>query len=293
MKQGDGTKMPRRDALAAMGAMALAAKPGLSAAAETKSTAKIALQLYTMREPAKADLADMLKKVRAMGWEYVQWSGMPDLPADKIRGALDAAGLKAMACHCGFESFETDFDNQVKFWKTVGVEAVGPGGMMKDCQKTAADWIRGAERFDALGAKLRGVGLRLTYHNHASELEKFPDDPRCKLDILYETAAPENVSAELDLAWLKVGKADPAAYIRKCKGRCHQVHAKDVVIGKDGKMKTFTPLGQGELDWDGIFKAGAEAGIEWYVYEQDNGDGSPFDWAEASYAFLNKTLLGK
>ena len=51
----------------------------------------IALQLYTMREPAKTDLAGMLKRVREMGWEYVQWSGMPSLPAHQIRAALDAA----------------------------------------------------------------------------------------------------------------------------------------------------------------------------------------------------------
>ncbi len=293
MKHRDGMKMPRRDALAAMGAIALAAKPGLFAEAAPKSTAKIALQLYTMREPTKADLADTLKKVRAMGWEYVQWSGMPDLPADKIRAALDTAGLKAMACHCGVEAFETDFDNQLKFWKTVGVEAVGPGGMMKECQKSLADWIAGAKRLDAIGAKLREAGLRLTFHNHSGEFEKFDDDPRCKLDILYETASPKNLTAELDLAWIKVAKVDPAAYLRKCKGRCIQVHAKDVLLDKDGKKKKFAPLGQGELDWKAVFAAGAEAGVQWYIYEQDDGDGSPFDWAQVSYEFLSKNVLGK
>ncbi len=52
------------------------------------------------------------------------------------------------------------------------------------------------------------------------EFGKFPGDDRCKLDILMESTNPENLKAELDLAWVYVGGADPAAYIRKYKGRC-------------------------------------------------------------------------
>ena len=68
------------------------------------------------------------------------------------------------------------------------------------------------------------------------------------------------------------------------------VHAKDVVLAKGGKKQQLKPLGQGELNWPEIFAAGAEAGIEWYVYEQDSGEGSPFDFAHASYQFLAKHL---
>ena len=290
MGQSDGMKMSRRQAIAALGALAVTAKAGLGVAQESKGGAKIALQLYTMRDPAKKDLADTLKKCREMGWEYVQWSGMPSLPADKIREALDTAGLKAIASHCGVEAFETDFDKEVAFWKKVGAIGVGPGGMMGDCKDTLEAWLRGAKRLDALGAKLREVGLFLTYHNHAGEFETFPDDPRAKLDILMEATDPKNLFAELDLAWVKVGKADPAAYLRKYKGRVPQIHAKDVAFSKSGKHFHFTPLGQGELDWDDIFAAGKEAGVEWWVYEQDNGRGSPFDFAQESYEFLSKRI---
>ena len=59
----------------------------------------IALQLYTMREPAAKDLAGTLARVRDMGWTHVQWSGMPNIPAAEIRAALDAADLDIVACH--------------------------------------------------------------------------------------------------------------------------------------------------------------------------------------------------
>jgi sugar phosphate isomerase/epimerase len=278
----------RREALAALGLLALTSHPLLSIAAGKKRA--MALQLYTLRDPAKQDLADTLKKARAMGWEYVQWSGMPNLPADKIRAALDTAGLKAIAAHIGIEPFEKDFEANVKFWKTVGVTDIAPGGMMNDCKATLNDWLNGARRLDGLGAKLRAAGIRLSYHNHNFEFEKFPGDDRCKLDILMESTKPENLKAELDLAWLYVAGADPATYIRKYKNRCPVVHAKDVVRAKNGKKQQFKPLGQGELNWPDIFAAGDEAGIEWYVYEQDSGEGSPFDYAQASYEFLAKHM---
>jgi sugar phosphate isomerase/epimerase len=278
----------RREALGVLSLLTLACHPLVSLGATKKRG--MALQLYTLRDPAKKDLADTLKKAREMGWQYVQWSGMPNLPAEKIRAALDTAGLKAIAAHTGVEPFEKDFEANVKFWKTVGVTDLGPGGMMNDCKASLKDWLSGARRLDDLGAKLRAAGLRLSYHNHAFEFEKFPDDDRCKLDILMESTRPENLKAELDLAWVFVGGADPAAYIRKYKGRCPVVHAKDVVRGKNGKKQQFKPLGQGELNWPEIFNAGDEAGIEWYVYEQDSGEGSPFDYAHASYEFLAKQM---
>jgi sugar phosphate isomerase/epimerase len=282
--------LSRREALKALGLITLTASPLLSTVAAPKQKRRMALQMYTLREPAKKDLADTLKKVRAMGWEYVQWSGMPNLPAEKIREALDTAGLKAIAAHVGIEPFEKEFDANVKFWKTVGTKDIAPGGMMNDCRATLKDWLNGARRLDVLGAKLRSVGMRLSYHNHAWEFEKFPDDPRHKLDILMESTKPENLCAELDLAWVYVGGVDPAAYIRKCKGRCPVIHAKDVVLAKEGRKQAFKPLGQGELNWPEIFAAGDEAGIEWYVYEQDSGEGSPFDYTQASYEFLVKQM---
>lgn len=281
-------QLSRREALGALGVLALTSTTLLSRAAAKKPA--MALQLYTLRNPAKRDLEGTLKQVREMGWKHVQWSGMPDLPAEQIRAALDQAGLKAIAAHVSIEPFEKDFEANVKFWKTVGVKDLAPGGMMNDCKATLKDWLRGVRRLDDLGAKLRAAGLRLSYHNHAVEFERFPDDDRPKLDILLESSKPGNLYAELDLAWAYVAGVDPAAYIRKFKGRCPVVHAKDVVRAKAGRQQAFKPLGQGELNWPEIFAAGDEAGIEWYVYEQDSGEGSPFDYARTSYEFLKKHL---
>lgn len=283
----DKINLSRRQALAILGAIAVAPAGVYAADEEPVAQKGFALQLYTMREPAKADLPGTLKKCREMGWEYVQWSGMPDLPAEKIREALDTAGLKAISAHVGIEGFEQDFDKSLAFWKTVGVSALGPGGMMGDARDTLEDWVKGAKRLDAVAAKLKEAGILLTFHNHDMEFQKFPGDPRAKLDILFDETTFLNF--ELDLAWVHVGGADPAAYLKKYKGRDSLIHVKDY-FAKSGRRVKFAPLGKGMLDWPAIFAAAKEAGVDWYIYEQDNCEGDIFDCAKTSYDFLKANL---
>lgn len=247
----------------------------------------IALQLYTVRDPAAKDLEGTLKRCRETGFEYVQWSGLPAGTAEQVRNVLDAAELKAIAAHIGTEDFEKDYAKHVRYWQHVGVPDLAVGGMMPDCHSALDRWLAGSARLDALGKRLRADGLRLSYHNHAFEFERFSGEARCKLDVLMDATGPAHLYAELDTAWVHVGGADPAAYIRKYARRCPVIHVKDLVETKDGQPK-FTPLGQGVLDWGGILKAAEEAHVEWLVYEQDTCDGDPLDSVAASYKFLAK-----
>ena len=249
---------------------------------------RIALQLYTLREPAKDNLSETLMRVREMGWEYVQWSGMPDLPSETIRRMLDAAGLKAVAAHVDVKRFETDFAEQVRFWKQVGVGDVAPGGMMEECRGSLEAWNQGANRLEVLGEKLGEAGLRLSYHNHAFEFETFPEDARCKEDILLETTSPRHLYAEFDTAWIHVGGQDPAVYLRKYQGRCPVIHVKDLAPLPMKDKPRFVPLGQGILDWPTILAAGRDAGVAWYIYEQDTCEGSPFECARISLEFMKR-----
>jgi sugar phosphate isomerase/epimerase len=93
----------------------------------------------------------------------------------------------------------------------------------------------------------------------------------------------------LDIAWAAAASVDVPAYIRKLTGRIKVVHAKDVI--NQGKKHTLTALGKGSVKWDKVFAAGKAAGIEWYAYEQDNGQGPVWDFVKESYDFLSKQSL--
>ena len=255
------------------------------------SQPRIAMILYTVREPAREDLDDTLRRVRECGFKYVQWSGMPNMPADKIRAALEKADLEAVAAHISVEEFENHFDESVAFWETVGVRNIGPGGMMQGCWESHDMWLEGAKRLETLGAKLRDAGIRLSYHNHAAEFEKFEGDNLTKLDLLYQNTRPDCLHAELDVAWIHVGGADPAAYLRKYKDRCPLIHVKDVEAERDanGNLR-WMPLGQGVIDWPEVLEAGRQANVEWMIYEQDTYEGDLWDCVRASYKFMKKHL---
>ncbi len=186
--------------------------------------------------------------------------------------------------------FEKDFDAAVRTWKTVGVDHLAVGSMMKECTANLDAWLLGVKRLAAVGAKLREEGIRFAYHTHAPDFQKFPADPRRKIDIMLESSPATDLKAEFDVAWVLAGGASPADYLRKYKGRSPVIHVKDLMPLKKGGKVQFTPLGQGVQNWKEVITAAHESGVEWFAYEQDSGQGSPFDWARESLDFLTKNL---
>src|SRR5690606_33469318 len=62
---------------------------------------QLAAQLYTLRDFCKtpADVAQTLKKVRAIGYEAVQVSGIVTMPEEELKAMLDGEGLVCCATH--------------------------------------------------------------------------------------------------------------------------------------------------------------------------------------------------
>ena len=132
---------------------------------------------------------------------------------------------------------------------------------------------------------MNSEGLTLCYHNHAFELEE-SFDGELGLDILYNNSSAANLSAEIDVYWVKRGGADPAAYLAKYAGRIPLVHAKDMDTAGN-----FAEGGAGTLDFAAIFAAAEAGGVTTYVVEQDTCPGDPLESVALSIANLRK--MGK
>ena len=148
----------------------------------------------------------------------------------------------------------------MKFWKTVGVKDIGPGGMMNDCKATLRTGSRAPAGSTRSAPSCAPPALRLSYHNHAFEFEKFPGDDRRKLDILMESTKPENLCAELDLAWAVRGRRRSRRLHPQVQGPLPGGPRQGRGQGQGGKKQQFKPLGQGELNWPEIFAAGRRGG---------------------------------
>ena len=53
----------------------------------------VAVQVYSVRDDAKADLRATLTKIKEMGYDGVEFAGLYDHTGDEVRAMLDEIGL--------------------------------------------------------------------------------------------------------------------------------------------------------------------------------------------------------
>ena len=235
----------------------------------------IAAQLYTLREFCKtpADIAVTFKKVRAIGYEAVQASGLGPIPPQELRKIADGEGLAIIATHVAFEPLLNETPRMIEEHRILGCPNVAIGGMPRDNQLSAEGVAAFAKNADIVGARLREAGLTFSYHNHSWEFEKF--NGRLIMDMIYDDTKPENVMAELDTYWVQHGGGDPAAWIEKLGRRSVLLHLKDMTVVK--RTPIYAEIGEGNINWARVLKAAKAAKMKWYIVEQDTCQRDPFE----------------
>lgn len=235
----------------------------------------IAAQLYTLREFIKTpgDVAKTLKKVREIGYEAVQVSGMGPIAPAELKKIADENGLAIIATHTPWQRLKEDLDGVIAEHKLWNCKYVGLGAMPAECRTSKENYLQFAKDASVIAKKLEEAGLSFVYHNHAFEFIKF--DGKTGLEYFYEES-DRAVNGEIDTFWVQKGGSDPAAWIRKLKGRMEIVHFKDMVINDKGEQ-IMAEVGEGNLNWPAILDACREIGIQWHIVEQDVCQRDPFE----------------
>ena len=227
---------------------------------------QIGVQLYTLRAQAARDLEGTLAAVARMGYAGVEFAGFHGHDATAVRAMLDRHGLQAFAAHVPTTQFEDDIERVVADLTTVGARwGVVPAAGVED--RNAEGMRRLGERMNGYARRLAEAGLRFAYHNHAFEFEGRNADSGTWFDTLLAATDPSLVFFELDAFWAAVGGYEPDQVIRTNRSRIRLVHLKDAA--RDDPRKDV-PFGEGVLDWGAILSAAREAGVEYYITEQDN-----------------------
>lgn len=249
------------------------------------ATSRIAAQLYTLREYTKTteDFANTIKRVKEIGYDVVQISGIGPIPYTDIKHILDDYGVICCATHISFERMKDEPETVIEEHNLIGCKYPAIGSM-PDSYRNAEGYPAFAKEVNAVGKRLAEGGLRLGYHNHSFELEKF--GARTGLQIIFDETNPEYLTAEVDTYWIQHGGGDPAKWIEDFTSRIPLVHLKDMTV------RTGTPImaevGEGNLNWPRILQACEKAGVEWYIVEQDVCERDPFE----SLAISLKNLKG-
>lgn len=266
----------------------------------------VALQLYSVRDNMAEDFEGTLKKVKALGFDGVEFAGLFDKTADEVKKLVEEIGLTPISAHVPYVDMVNDTEKVLSDYAKIGCKFVVIPYMTEEYRP-------GAEKFDELivgikkiGAKAKEMGMTLLYHNHDFEFVKLGDE--YGLDVLYASVDEDIFKTELDTCWVNVGGENPAEYILKYSGRSPVVHLKDFVINGEQKGSlykligiddeeasdnseegfAFRPVGYGCQDFGTILEASEKAGAEWVVVEQDDATmgKTPLESAEMSRNYL-------
>lgn len=249
----------------------------------------IAAQLYTLRDSLKTpkDIARTLPKVREIGYEAVQLSGLGPIGKEELKKLLDESGLVCCATHEPYQRLLKE------------PEAVAEEHAVLECRYTACPSLpkgmhnetgfrEAARTLSEAGKKLAESGVTLTYHNHSYEFERYGD--RLGIEILYDESDPQHLQGEIDTYWVQHGGGDPVAWCQRLKGRLPLLHLKDYAVSSENRP-TFAEIGNGNLDWKAIIAAAEDSGCKWFIVEQDTCPGDPFDSLKASFDYIGHELV--
>jgi sugar phosphate isomerase/epimerase len=250
----------------------------------TLDSRRIALQLWTLRDHLKTadEVARSFARVREIGYEHVQLSGLGPIPSAEVKRLADEAGLGICATH--------EDGAQIVEQPSQVADTLGTLG----CRFTAYPYphvpldtldqvFKLADDLSRAGEVLRGRGQLLTYHNHAIEFRKLKG--KAILDWLYERMDPVMVHGEIDTYWVQAGGGDPAAYCARLSGRLPLLHLKDYAITPSNEP-IMAALGEGNLNFAVIIREAESAGCQWYIVEQDGGFEDPFEAIATSLKYL-------
>src|SRR5262249_61549478 len=104
----------------------------------------------------------------------------------------------------------------------------GPGPALPPGCRRASGYARFAAEAGEVAARLREAGIRLSYHNHSFELERFGAETG--LEILYRSSDPSLVGAQIDTYWIQHGGGSPAGGVRRLGGPLATGPLKDTAV---------------------------------------------------------------
>ncbi len=259
--------------------------------ANTGSIPQFGLQLWSVRDDMAKDPKGVLKQLASFGYKQIEsfegeqgmfW-GMTNT---EFRKYMDDLGMSAIASHC---IISQNFEKKAEQAAEIGLRYLicpwmGP-------QKTMDDWKKIADNFNSLGETCKKYGLRFAYHNHAYSF--YNTEGQTPQDFLMANTDPELVDFEMDIYWVATAGQSAVEYLQKYPNRFRLGHVKDrSKTVADDVADASCDLGTGALDYSKILKAAQDAGMQYFIVEQELWEGStPMKSAQANAAYMSKLVF--
>ncbi|HEV2484587.1 MAG TPA: sugar phosphate isomerase/epimerase [Terracidiphilus sp.] len=272
---------------AAVGLAAIGLEP---LAFAKKMDRPLGVQLYTVRS-LMDDLPGTLRAIRKMGYSNVEtYVAEYKMSAKDLRAAIVDAGLTVPSAHFGYNDFDSRFD----YSKELGAECIVCAMVPLTIANSADGYKRGADQYNAWGAKAKAMGMKFGFHNHNVEFKEYGGTTG--LEILLKNTDPSLVQWQMDCYWVTQAGHDPVAMLRQYGHRVQSLHVKDRIRNAPISLDTgsgseyFTEVGLGTLDWTTILRLTGNDHVPYLFVEQDKTERPPLESLQISYDNLVKLL---
>ncbi|MDO4325173.1 MAG: sugar phosphate isomerase/epimerase [bacterium] len=250
------------------------------------------------------------RQVKESGISYFELSqvDMTDSFLEQVMEASEKYGVKVISTSCNYKplfgsnakglDLERDLERIIEVNHRLGVKYVRDALIPKTCIHNEDGYYKAAEELNRYGKILLENGLKLYYHNHHFEFEKFHG--KTGFEILVEHTDPRYVGFEPDVHWIQRAGENPVAWIKRLSGREELVHLKDYrICFPDGEPTPdifhkeqciqFAEIGEGNLDMKAIIQAAIDGGAVYLPIEQDQTYGlEPFDCVKTSVGHIRE-----
>lgn len=249
---------------------------------------QIGAQLYTVRKHFTnlEDFDKGLKTTADLGYRAVQVSGTCAYDPYWLRDELQKYDLTCAITHIPPERLMNELEKVVSDHNVFGCKHIGIGGIPAPWWGTMDGYYEFRKVFIPIAEKMRDMGSKLMFHNHAIEFQDFDGD--YIFNRLLEDFPEDALSFTLDCGWADFAGQDVPKLIESLKGRLPRIHLKDYAdLPADGSIENapyMRPIYEGKMDYDAIINALKNAGTEYCLVEQDNCyDEEPFECLRRSY----------
>ena len=249
---------------------------------------RYAVGLYSVRDELKKDLWGTLRKMKAMGYDGVEFYGGFRHTAQEVKAALDEANLVCCGWHTGWDFLNEDnFIATVTYNKVLGNAEIVIPGIPAEMMNSKAACLDTAKKFSEMAAKLATYGMKLAYHNHGVEFKPLEGD--LPIHYIFDNSCP-SVGLQFDNgnAWTAGPDTDVYAPVTRYPYRIRTIHHKPFSL-KDGYA---TMLGEDDIDWSRFFKLCRDhQNIEWHIIEYEHEKYGQFEGIEKCIKALRKMEL--
>jgi inosose dehydratase len=248
-----------------------------------------------------------VKDISSLGFKGIQlrsnvlkeYGSKPEL----VKGFLKQYALEFPMFSSGNANINTGDDEAVirmhvqnaKFVKAAGGNYIQltNSSRPKEGLPSSSDLQKYGKLINEIGKRTSDIGVQATYHNHMHQLGETPDE----VEIIMDNCDDRNVKLLLDVAHYHQGGGDPTKAISNYKDRISSLHLKDVrqTEGAGSRAYTFVELGQGAVDFGGIFEALRQIKFNgWGIVELDSvpdKQKTPLQCAEISLRYLQSVNI--